>query len=104
MTEIKEFKLISGEELAGELLSETTEWYHLTKVRQLGLVQIPVPGQSEPQLIPQFVPWLLGNPEGKDIKLSKTAIAAGPMELASPLEKLYTEQTSGIDLHSTIKM
>ena len=104
MTEIKAFKLISGEELAGEVLAESATEFHLTKVRQLGLVQIQVPGQSEPQLIPQFVPWLLSNPEGKDIRLYRTAISALPGELPDALEKLYIEQTSGLDLSTKIKM
>jgi len=104
MSEIKAFKLVSGEELAGELLSETDEYYELTKLRQLGLVQIPVAGSPEPQVVPQFVPWLLGNSEGKNIKLFKTAISAGPLELVGPLEKLFVEQTSGIDLSTSIKM
>jgi hypothetical protein len=100
---VKAFKLLSGEEIAGEITEETSEHYILDKARQLGLVQIPIPGNPEPQLLPQFVPWLLSNPEGKSLKISKTAVASGPMELASALERLYLDQTSALDLSTKIK-
>jgi hypothetical protein len=100
---VKAFKLLSGEELAGEVTDEDSETFTLDKARQLGLVQIPVPGMPEPQVVPQFVPWLLGNPEGKDLPLRKSAVTSGPYELPAPLEKLYLEQTSGLDLSTRIK-
>ena len=99
---IKAFKLISGEEVAGELVDEDNTTYTLSKARQLGLVQIPVPGHPEPQVVPQFVPRLLSNPEGKDLPLRKTCVAAGPHDLPDPREKLYLEQTSGLDLSTRL--
>ncbi len=100
---VKAFKLLSGEELAGDITEEDNEAFTLDKARQLGLVQIPVPGMPEPQVVPQFVPWLLGNPGGTDLVLRKNAVAAGPYELPAALEKLYLEQTSGLDLSTRIK-
>ena len=100
---VRAFKLLSGEEIAGELIEETSEHYILNKARQLGLVQVPIPGNPEPQVVPQFVPWLLCNPEGKDLKVSKTAVSAGPIELVDALEKLYMQQTSNIDLTTKIR-
>jgi hypothetical protein len=95
---IKAFKLITGEEIVGDVTAEDDKTYTLDKARQLGLVQIPIPGHEEPQVIPSYVPWLLSNQEGKDLPLQKAAISAGPMDLPLSLEKLYGEQTSGLDL------
>ena len=99
---VKSFKLLSGEEIVGDVTDEDNETYTLDKARQLGLVQIPVPGHAEPQVVPQFVPWLLGNPEGRDLPLRKSCISSGPSELPDALEKLYLEQTSGLDLSTRL--
>lgn len=99
---VRTFKLINGEEITGEVTDEDNETFTLDKARQLGLVQLPIPGHPEPQVVPQFVPWLLGNPEGKNLTIRKTSIAAGPSELPDALEKLYLEQTSGLDLSTRL--
>ncbi len=99
---VKAFKLLNGEEIAGDVTDEDNETFTLDKTRQLGLVQLPVPGMPEPQIVPQFVPWLLGNPEGTNLTLRKTSIVAGPSELPSALEKLYLEQTSTLDLSTRL--
>ena len=98
---IKSFKLITGEEVVGNVVEEGADFFQIEKIRQLGLAQVEVPGEAQPRLIPHFVPWILTNADGK-IKLNKNNVMADVDNLPAELEALYLQQTTGLDLSSKL--
>ena len=106
MSEVKSFKLVTGEEIVSEVtrtlhllnerldphVSSDVSYYELRRPHVLQLQQV-APGQFGLAL----VPWVLSNPDIGSIQLpiSSVIVSFSPNE---SVERQYLEQTSGISL------
>jgi hypothetical protein len=101
---IKAFKLVTGEEVVGELKStaltdsKSKEDYLVGRPNVLRFQQV-----GPNQLGLTFVPWILSNPDIEEVTLSHTSVIA-ITDLSEQVERNYLEQTSGIDLASGFKL
>lgn len=105
MSQVKSFKLLGGEEIVAEVMSEnrknaiignnfdeTVESYVL---RRPHILQFQPMGNG--QLGLAFVPWTLSNPDIERLILPSSAVLVA-FDPAPRVERQYLEQTSGIDL------
>lgn len=94
MKVIRYFKLSSGEEFMGEIVSEDEEMINISN--PCILVQHP---QDHDKALLQ--PWgPLQYIDSSDVSLKRTMLATRPMELKPELEKLYISATSRIAIAS----
>ena len=92
MSEVKTFKMMSGEEIIARIENETDERLTIIKPRTIAITPVG-PGQAQLSLIP----YVASDPDG-EFDIPKTAIMC-IIDLSNPeLEKGYLEQTSGIVL------
>lgn len=89
---ILSFKLISGEEVIGRVVSDETDVLTLSKVRSIQMVQ------TAPQTLGlNITPYMVSNIDG-DIPFNKSAMTTVPATAADEVEKPYVEQTTSIAL------
>jgi di/tripeptidase len=90
--DILSFKLISGEEVIGYVVSDVSDVLTLCKVRFIQMVQ------TAPQTIGLNIsPYMVSNIDG-DIGFYRTAITTVPVTPSADVEKPYVEQTTTIAL------
>lgn len=98
MSQIKLYKLATGEEIVGRFVEEEDEFVVLSKIRVM--IMQPV-GNVQVQI--GMVPWTVGSPDG-NIKVYRTTIVGEPIStLPKQLEDGYLANTSGLDLTSSTK-
>lgn len=89
-------KVSTGEEIVGRLAEKSDEQMMLEKVRSLVMVPGPNPGEVGVQLIP----FMTSNVDGK-LGISISHIVA-TSAAEDNLERMYLQQTSGIDLSTSM--
>lgn len=95
--EIRLYKLTTGEEIIGRLVSEDEDTVVLGKLRILAVHQA-APGQMGVALIP----WMVGIPEN-DVKIYKKEIVGESNEsLPKQLEDNYIQNTSSLALATNV--
>lgn len=108
-TEIRGFKLNSGEELVASVISTKTDNTHIydgfVNTAESEIISYCVrrplvlrfQNVSPGQLGLVFMPWLFFNPEVEEVEIPASAVlTAGPV--SSQVETQYLQQTSGIEL------
>jgi len=98
MAEIKVFKLVSGEEIIGSLVSQSSSppGYVLEKVRAIHLVP-----QGQHQFGVAMMPFMTSDPSGQ-ITIMTPAISAQVVNVPDDMERTYLAQTSSIQIASTL--
>ena len=91
MSEVKSFRLVSGEEILCQVVSEPTDSYLVTHPRVLQLMPTPQGGYGL-----GLLPWFHSKSSG-EIAVKKSHIVAECSPDADT-EKAYLEQVSGIKL------
>jgi len=92
MSDIRLFKLINGEEIIGTVLeANNTDHYVIEKVRTF------MPHQTERGTALVLVHWIQFA-QDNEIELNRSAVAASPKKLPIELERVYQQETSGIQL------
>lgn len=107
MSEVKVFKIVTGEEVVAELVSqrfvsdanvpEKIVSYSIRRPHTLQFQQV-APGQ----IGLAFVPWVLSNPSIEELKVPASAVIIPPFDADPQVERQYLEQTSGISLSAAI--
>ena len=93
MTEIRIYKLLSGEEIIGYFKSATDRYVLLSKAHVI------VPQQNEQgKIVILFAPWLIASIGGYDgdTELYWNAISGRQVKIPEQMERAFMEQTSGI--------
>ena len=93
MSELKGFKLVSGEEIVAREVGFTTnpDKYHLERPRML------IPQSMGNQLTIGMVPWVLGADGNVTVELPASAVVI-PYTPHAELEREYVRQTTGLQL------
>jgi len=92
MKQIRYFKLTSGEEFMGEIVSEDENFITISQPA----IIVPHPQDTNKATLQPWGP--LNYTKEKEISLKKTALAADPEVLKPELEKLYLSATSKIEI------
>jgi len=92
MSEIRVFKISTGEEVISRIKKETEDQFILDNPRVVAIA--PGPGG---QLSVTLIPLFASNQDG-NATLNKSHIVGEPENINDELEKGYLEQTSGIAL------
>lgn len=103
MSNVKSFKLVGGDEVVAEVVSEnsgtllTAEKQPVTSytLRRPHILQFQPMGGG--QLGLAFIPWTLSNPAIERVDIPVSQIVA-VFEPAERVERQYLEQTSGISI------
>jgi len=90
MSNIKVFKLISGEEVIAEVVQQLQPTWTIRKARGLHIQQT-----QAGHIGIGMIPWLAGNVEG-EVEIRETALMTNPYDPEANLEKEYLQQTTGI--------
>ena len=93
MSNVKVFKLTTGEEIICTIDSEQPDHYIISKVRSV------VPQQNQQGIAIGWGPFIWSDMSGNSgIELYKTNIVGRLLEISDAMEKEYLSKTSGIQI------
>lgn len=107
MSDIRSFKLVTGDEIIASVVREIKSSSMLTESEGSSkvegyVVKRPHSIQFQPvapgQLGLALIPFTLSNPDIAELTIPASALVIPPFATAHGVQKQYLEQTSGIDL------
>jgi len=88
------YKLLSGEEIIGRLVSSSPEGtITLSHIRMISMVP-----NNKGQVGVALVPYMVSGGVDGDFMLFSSAVAGAPSKIDETIEKMYMQQTTGIAL------
>lgn len=99
MSNIKCFKLTTGEEIIADQVASVHDYYRLAKPRVL------VAQQTGPRTVGvvAMVPWMFCDPDGQHRLYKQFVIGEPHQSLPKDLEDGYLKETSGIEIAASIQ-